>query len=128
MGLEGFEDMSDEMAACFRQAADVIDQNTWVRGDKALDQFGHTVDPWHEDACKFCAAGALERVSWLEHGDLITASACIEFFHEGNGATITNYNDYSAPHGLYMSAKLRECARELEGVEEFVPEVTDEKR
>ncbi len=57
--LEELEELA-EMADLLLAARDLVrDEDKWTRGSFARNKLGFKVPPWREDACQWCAAGAL---------------------------------------------------------------------
>jgi hypothetical protein len=44
-----------------RKAANILEQNGWIRGELARNKTGKIVDPLNPEACSFCMLGAMNK-------------------------------------------------------------------
>ena len=115
------------------RAANIIQDRGWTRGSFARDGRGGTIHPFAPEACRFCALGAMRFAAYEalgygratatasnKHGmeDLAKQAASLLGGHLQRERTddsphwddIAHWNDYEAPDGAYVVARMREAA------------------
>lgn len=105
-------------------------RGAWTRDAMARDRNNEPVNVRHEDACKFCALGAIERSAFYYdgkwHGDEFDLSACMEVdrartalrdeIKEKDGSrcwSIPLYNDQRKRRARDIVALMKKAAKKL---------------
>jgi len=105
--------MSVEIEVIRRAREIISDPTKWTQGTYARDKYGNCTDPGMENACRWCALGAVVQAS-IELGvDDGIGSASVDRLIDAAGGPVTTINDnqgHAAVLALFDKAIASEMA------------------
>lgn len=94
------------VSAVLNAAADLLMAKGWCKDYYAKDRYGVPTEPLCDDAARFCAIGAIDRVTGQDfHSYLLTRDYLM-----GHIGSVANWNDRLDQRRSVVVAKLREVA------------------
>lgn len=86
--------MSKDAAEVLRAARKLIEQpDAWIKGNSAIDKYGHYISPWSKDAVCFCALGAVECATHKLNATYEVDQLARDFLYRAIRTSIADYND-----------------------------------
>ena len=96
-----------------REAAKLIQEKGWTQRVYARDDLGRRVHPNDPDACQFCAAGAIGRVT-TDDSSRVWDHPATKALESSLSISIPKWNDSPLQHRGEVIAKMLEVADRLE--------------